>query len=358
MEIGIVGLPNVGKSTLFNALTGSAAAAANFPFTTIEPNVGIVPVRDPRLYALGELFQSKKVTPAGVRFVDIAGLVKGASKGEGLGNKFLSHIREVDAIAQVVRCFNDENVVDVSEGAGPVQSLEVIATELLLSDLDQAQKQREKLLGAVRSGNAEAKETVAELEKAIEGFGKGIAARDQALSPTTQATYQFMTGKPILYIANVGENELEGNPLAQQLMDYGKKQGVLVVVLSAKIEAEVAQLDETERKEFLASLGLKSSGLDKLVLAAQKLLKLMTFFTSGPDESRAWSISESTPAVKAAGKIHSDIEKGFIRAEIYTYDDIIKYRTEAALKEKGLIRLEGRDYIMKDGDVTYFRFNV
>jgi len=357
MEIGIVGLPNVGKSTLFNALTGSAAAAENFPFTTIEPNVGIVPVRDPRLYTLAKLFESKKTTPSGVRFVDIAGLVKGASQGEGLGNKFLSHIREVDAIAQVVRCFSDDNVVDVTNGATPVQSLEVIATELLLCDLDQAQRQREKLLGSARSGNAEAKVMVAELEKAIDGFNKGIPARKQGLSSLLQ-TFSFLTAKPILYVGNVGENELGGNALTQELEAYGAKEGVQVVLLSAKIEAEIVQLPESERTEFLQSLGLKESGLDRLVLAAQKLLNLMTFFTSGPDESRAWSITRGTPAPKAAGKIHSDIEKGFIRAEIYTYDDIVKYRTEAALKEKGLIRLEGKEYVMKDSDVVYFRFNV
>jgi len=354
MEIGIVGLPNVGKSTLFNALTGAAAAASNFPFTTIEPNVGIVPIRDPRLYKLSEIFQSKKTVPAGVRFVDIAGLVKGASKGEGLGNKFLSHIREVDAIAQVVRCFKDPDVVDVAGDLNPVQALEVIATELLLADLEQAQRIREKYLGSARSGQKEAKETVAALEKAIEGFNQGVPARKQTFSPAMQQMYQFLTGKPILYVANVGENELVGNALSQQIMEYGRQEGAQVIVLSAKIEAEITQLAEAERQEFLQALGLKESGLDRLVHASQKLLHLMTFFTSGPDESRAWGIKEGTTAPKAAGKIHSDLERDFARAKIYSYEDIVAHGSEAVLKEKGLIRFEGRDYVMKDNDVVEF----
>jgi ribosome-binding ATPase len=355
MEIGIVGLPNVGKSTLFNALTGSAVAASNFPFTTIEPNVGIVPVRDKRLYQLTELFKSRKTTPAGVRFVDIAGLVKGASKGEGLGNKFLSHIREVDAIAQVVRCFSDDDVVDASGGLGAVESLEVIQTELLLADLEQAQKLSEKLSGTARTGNKEAKEGIEQLEKIMAGFNQGIAARRQNIAADALQRYGFLTGKPIVYVANVGENELEGNALSKSLQEYGKKEGAEVVVLSAKIEAEIAQLPEAERVEFLSSLGVTEAGLDKLVLAGQRLLRLVTFFTSGEDDSRAWNITAGTTAVKAAGKIHSDIEHGFIRASIYTVDDILKYRTEAALKEKGLIRLEGKEYVMKDGDVVEFK---
>lgn len=354
MEIGIVGLPNVGKSTLYNALTGSQVLVANYPFATLKSIGGIVPLRDPRLYTLGEIFHSKKIVPAGVRFVDIPGLVEGASKNLGRGNDFLSDIRDADAIAQVVRCFSDPTIVHYGDEVDPVRSAEIIGVELLLSDLEFATKQREKILGAARSGNKEAREKVAELEKVIDGFNKGIPARKLDLLPETTKAYNFLTRKPMVYVANVGDNELGGTPNTEKMKAFADKEGAELVILCAKLEAEIAQLPESERSEFLSTLGIQESGLDKLAVAGQKLLNLMTFFTAGPEESRAWSIRKGTTAVKAAGKIHSDIEKGFIRAEIYSYEDIVTHRSEAVLKEKGLVRFEGKDYVMKDSDVVYF----
>lgn len=363
-EVGIVGLPNVGKSTLFNAITKAGAEAANYPFCTIEPNVGIVAVPDSRLEVLTKMYNSKKTTPATVRFVDIAGLVKGASKGEGLGNKFLEHIRQVDAIAHVVRCFEDENITHVANTIDPLRDIDTIQTELCLADLDIVDKRLEKLTKILKSGNKDAKIENEILQRIKNSLDEAKPAR--SLNLTEEELFiirdcNLLTLKPVLYVANISEDELgeeKENPYLEKVKSLAGKENAQVVVICAKVEAEIAELDEEMAKEFLGDLGLESSGLDRLIKAAFDLLGLMTFLTSGPDECRAWTIVKGTTAVKAAGKIHSDIERGFIRAEIVNYDDLVKLGSVNAAREKGLVRLEGKDYVMQDGDVTYFRFNV
>ena len=327
LEVGIVGLPNVGKSTLFNAITKASAEAANYPFCTIEPNVGVVAVPDPRLEVLTKLYNSKKTTPASVRFVDIAGLVKGASKGEGLGNKFLEHIRQVDAIAHVVRCFEDENITHVADTIDPLRDIDTIQTELCLADLDVVDKRLAKVAKLLKSGSKDAKLETEILERVKNSLDNAKPAR--SLNLTGEELFlirdaNLLTLKPTLYIANVAEDDLaEENSYVKKVRALAAAEDAQVVVICAKVESEIAELDADEAKEFLTDLGLESSGLDRLIHAAFDLLGLMTFLTAGPDECRAWTIKKGTPAVKAAGKIHSDIERGFIRAEIVNYDDLI-----------------------------------
>ena len=365
MKLGIVGLPNVGKSTLFNSMTLGKAEAANYPFCTIDPNIGVVAVPDKRLDRLTALYNSAKTTPAVIEFVDIAGLVKGASKGEGLGNKFLSHIREVDAIVHVVRCFEDPNVVHVDGSVDPVRDIETINLELIFSDLEILERRIAKTTKSLM-GNKSLKKELDVLKKLQEGLEKGICARMIPFDDPDDAafvdTLDLLTSKPVLYAANVAEDDLQddgaSNENVQAVREYASKDGSEVFVLCAKIEEEISELDSDEKEEFLSALGVSSSGLDRLIKASYKLLGLISYLTSGPDETRAWTIKNGTKAPQAAGKIHTDFERGFIRAEVVAFDDLDRLGSMTAAKEQGLVRAEGKDYVVKDGDVILFRFNV
>ncbi len=364
LTTGIVGLPNVGKSTLFNAITQAGAESANYPFCTIDPNVGIVEVPDHRLEKLTTLVKPKKTVPTAFEFTDIAGIVEGASKGEGLGNKFLSHIRQVDAISHVVRCFDDSDITHVSGSVDPIRDIEVINLELILADLESVEKRAVKTAKMAKTKDKEAMKEHAVLEKLLAAFEAEKPARSVDLTKEEKEvvkSFQLLTMKPVLYVANVSEEDLlseEDNEHVKKVKEFAEKEGSEVITVCAKIEEEIAELDGDEKAEFLKELGIEESGLDKLIRAAYRLLGLETYFTAGEQEVRAWTIPSGTKAPQAAGVIHSDFERGFIRAEVVSYDDLVAAGSMTAAKEAGKVRLEGKDYIVQDGDVIYFRFNV